>query len=618
MSIENVLHEVPHFVELNAPALEAIAKNCSRKNIAKGEFLIRQGEDSNELYIVLQGRFSVLTDNRPIADISSGEPIGELAFFTSGKRTADVQAVRNSEVLSLTQSNYKKLTIEYPELSQSILKALSLRLAKATKDTEKLRPKTGQITSILPMTGQKVPERLISDLKNTLNNSKEWAVIDETDIPNKLKQDSESLSNWIREQEEKIEKLVLICSSASENERWYSTVLEFCDVTFLTGEMITNNSKAPEIGPAEKQVLMSSRENNLHLIIHRENHAERIINSSAWLINRNVGMHHHLALDQPTDFERILRFIQGEALGLVLCGGGAFGTAHLGAVKAMQERGIVFDMVGGTSMGAATGAVLGIEQDPFEAINICESIFLKNKAMGRFTVPLYSIVDHKRLDDQLHHHLGAYSIEDMPINYFSVTTSLTTNDVKVIRKGSMAQAVRASSSLPAIYPPFVTDDGEILVDGGLLDNVPIAIMRDLKAGPNIIFNFKYGNEWRSRGKYEDLPSRWGALAIMLRLRKKVQPSFPSIFSVLTHAMVVSARRLMEKTDISGDILIEISPLPKMGFLEWKKGRRQFEVAYENMKITLDEIGLNTPAETAEERLNYIAKLHKHFNQEISE
>jgi len=192
LSIENVLLEVPHFVELKSPTLEAIAKNCSIKTIIKGEFLIRQGEDSNELYIVLQGRFSVLSNDSLIADISSGEPIGELAFFTSGKRTADVQAVRNSEVLCLTRSNYQKLTLEFPELSQSILKTLSLRLAKATKDSGKLRPKAGQITSILPMTGQRVPEKLITDLKNALSNSEEWAVLDETDIPDNLSPDSAS------------------------------------------------------------------------------------------------------------------------------------------------------------------------------------------------------------------------------------------------------------------------------------------------------------------------------------------------------------------------------------------------------------------------------------------
>ena len=618
MPIENVLHEVPYFVELKAPALEAIAKNCSRKSVTKGEFLVRQGENSKELYIVIQGRFSVLTDNRPIAEVSTGEPVGELAFFTSSKRTADVQALRNSEVLCLTQTNYEKLIKEFPELSQSILKTLSVRLSKATKASEKLRPKAGQITSVLPMTGQNVPERLKVGLKSALNNSNEWAVLDETDLPDNLNQDAASLSNWIREQEEKIEQLVLICTNATANELWYSAILEFCDVTFLTGGMLADTTTAPEIGPAEKLVFTSSRENNIHLIIHRENQSERITNSSAWLKDRDFGMHHHLAMDQPSDLARIVRFIKGEALGLVLCGGGAYGTAHLGAIKAMQERGIVFDMVGGTSIGAANAAALGMELDPSEAINICEAIFLKNKAMGRFTVPLYGIIDHKRLDDQLHQHLGDCIVEDMPINYFSVATSLTTNDVKTIRNGPLVQAVRASSSLPAIFPPFVADNGEVLVDGGLLDNAPISIMRDLKAGPNVIFNFKYGNEWRSRGKYEDLPGRWGAVAIMLRLRKKVHPRFPSIFSVLTRAMVVSARRLMEKTDISGDILIEMAPLKNMGFLEWKKGRQQFEVAYEGMNATLDDIGLKAPAETTEERRNYITKLQNHFSGETSQ
>ncbi|MEO1745938.1 MAG: hypothetical protein AAFR13_05335, partial [Pseudomonadota bacterium] len=156
------------------------------------------------------------------------------------------------------------------------------------------------------------------------------------------------------------------------------------------------------------------------------------------------------------------------------------------------------------------------------------------------------------------------------------------------------------------FPPVVTEHGDVLIDGGLLDNIPITPMRELKAGPNVIFSFDHIKPWKVKAPYSALPGRLGALARMLKLKKVSKPRFPTVFSVLARSMVVSARRLMEATDISGDVMIELQTVRGMGFLDWRKGRSQFDVAYRQMSELLDELRIDDGSSDAAAKLARIA------------
>ncbi len=81
---------------------------------------------------------------------------------------------------------------------------------------------------------------------------------------------------------------------------------------------------------------------------------------------------------------------------------------------------------------------------------------------------------------------GEVRIEDMPLPFFCVSTNLSRGELYVHRQGKLWEAVRASGSIPGLLPPMFTDDGSMLVDGSLIDNVPVKTMRELKAGPNVV------------------------------------------------------------------------------------------------------------------------------------
>ena len=139
-------------------------------------------------------------------------------------------------------------------------------------------------------------------------------------------------------------------------------------------------------------------------------------------------MHHHVALDEPGDMERLYRFINGTALGLVACGGGAYCAAHIGLYKALLQAGLTFDIMGGTSGGGAMTAAFAMGTSPDDVDRATHEIFVTNKAMRRYTWPRYSLLDHTHFDRQLANHYAGIDIEDLWIPYFAVSTNLSSHE----------------------------------------------------------------------------------------------------------------------------------------------------------------------------------------------
>ena len=215
------------------------------------------------------------------------------------------------------------------------------------------------------------------------------------------------------------------------------------------------------------------------LLLVRDTASQPIANSGEWIDPRSPKLHHHVALDSDDDFAKVARFLTGRAIGLVLAGGGALGCAHLGVVQALQDARIPIDFIGGTSAGAAMGAAIAQGLSVAETLDQMEAMFVKAKAMRRLTVPLYSLLDPTVFDAELRQRYGTKDIADQPIVFFGVSTNLSTNGLHIHRRGPLWECVRASGSLPTILPPFIDSEGNILVDGGVLDNEPFAAARDL-------------------------------------------------------------------------------------------------------------------------------------------
>ena len=578
MGVIDLLKHVPEFSKLTCEQLADIDRTAERRSVTKGEMLIREGDRAKRVFVVLSGKFVVLSKSKPIAEVLPGEPIGELAFFAGGRRTSDVVAARDSEVLQLDRRAYGELSRKIPELSHQILKVMSRRLVAVTPLLAPLPPRACKTIAIVPAGGEILPDAFVETLRDAVTERDGWIV---TGGPRASDQKEERLRDYEREHE----RIFLICSGTESEagKDWLSFATRNCDCVCLVVD--SADETAARLAQHEPEIIEDAATCPVHVVLWSDESADERGSSAMWLVNRPTNLRHHVCGSMPETVERWLRFLSGNALGVVLCGGGALGTAHLGAVKALLEHGYEIDIFGGTSVGAAMAAALASQMPPDDIMDNCDEIFVRSKAMSRLTVPVHSLLDHHTFDAQLKKHYGGWDIEDLPLNYFAVSTSLTTNDMHIHRTGSLWKTVRASGSIPAILPPMIKKDGEVLVDGALIDNLPVDVMRQIKAGPNIIFNFQDQKNWRVEAPYEKMPTRWQTLWRFIT--KSWLHSFPSITTVLSKTMVVTARRRQSGLDLGDDILIEMPVPPQMGTLDWSMGRKQYDLAYETMNGILE-------------------------------
>ncbi len=171
------------------------------------------------------------------------------------------------------------------------------------------------------------------------------------------------------------------------------------------------------------------------------------------------------------------------------------------------EAGIGFDIIGGTSGGAAMAAALalGVAPDDIEA-NV-RDIFVTRQAMRGWTWPRYSLLDHTILEQALAERFAGIDVEDLAVPFFAVATNLSSGAAQCLRRGPLWRAIRASAAIPAMFPPVFTADGEMLVDGCLTENVPLRSLKALSPGPAVVIDLALPDERPVSGGDSDIPAR---------------------------------------------------------------------------------------------------------------
>lgn len=539
-----------------------------------GELLVRHGEPADTLYIVATGRFHVtLPNGRVVAEIEAGEPIGELAFFAGGTRTADVRAGRDSTVYALSRAAYEQVTGEHRAIADAILATIARRLARTTAHSAALPARPGRVVALLPTGASRIPEGLPQRIAAALAAHEAVQAIGPDDCPPGLAPDAEEFGRWIAQLEASGDRVLLM---AGEDEGWNRAIARNADDLVLIAPLAEADAG---LSPLDDYALARFRPDDRTLLLWRTRSAQPITGSARWLEGRAVKLHHHLALDASADCARVARFIGGRANGVVLAGGGALGCAHLGVMEALIAAGVPIDFYGGTSAGAAMAGALARGLTAQETLAQMQEMFITRRAMRRVTIPVHSFLDARVFDAQLQMRYTDTDIADLPFNYFAVSTNLSTNRVHVHRRGPLWEAVRASGSLPTILPPFVTAEGDVLIDGGVLDNVPVEIMRAAKAGPNVVvaLHADAGAAWRIAARYSDVRTPWQLLRDIVLRRKPARP-FPSLVEIMARAMVVGSEAAAAGALAKADVLL-LPPIPDgMQILDWHKGTAVAEAA----------------------------------------
>lgn len=577
----------------------AALARLTQERIARGERLIAEGSTADAMYLVRSGRFRVERGGVDLAEIGPGSVIGEIAFFTGEARTADVIAARDSVVLRITQDDYLALCAENPPLARAISGELARRLANTSA---RVLPDPGRPPArtfcVLPAGHAPLPARFVPELAAAVGTHHSVAVVTERSFHDALGAGADPSSaealTWLDAQERQADIVLFVATP--EAGPWSQAALRQADQVLFVAQAV-QFAPPSQIEQAALSLVPEAQRRLVLLHPHRMQHAK---GTGRWLDSRPVFLHHHVALTgDGSDMARLGRFLAGRAVGLVLSGGGAFGVAHVGVWRAMEEAGLPIDIVGGTSVGSAMAGAIALGVPATEIGPRVEKIFVRSGAMRRVTVPRYAFLDHKVLDAALQEHYGSDPIEDLWLPCFAVAADLSSMRKRVIRRGPLWEAVRSSSAIPGILPAFFTADGAMLVDGGCIDNMPFRDMHGLKTGPNVVVNVQKDTSTPIHVDYESLPGRADLIRRTVLPFGKRAPRAPGVISTVMRSLLVgqgSTHRGLNPDDLH----IRPPGLKGAGFLAWSQHKLFYEISYRHAtdEVFSDLLTSDDPAKAA--------------------
>ena len=232
--------------------------------------------------------------------------------------------------------------------------------------------------------------------------------------------------------------------------------------------------------------------------------------------------------------------------------------------RALCELGVPIDHVGGCSIGAPIGGGIALGMNPDDLTELVKSQF---RRLLDYTIPVVSLIKGGRISRAIEGHFGTCDIEDLWLPYYCVSTNLTTSRLEVHRQGPAAKFIRASVAIPGVLPP-VSYQGELLVDGGVLNNLPVTPMRnDGAIGAVIAVDVAPALGPRAKADFGTSVSGWRALSATLRKSN----TFPSMSAVVLRSMLTGAVSHQREAISAGvvDLMVNMH-LPGIGLLEFDR------------------------------------------------
>ncbi|XP_059571461.1 patatin-like phospholipase domain-containing protein 7 isoform X4 [Alligator mississippiensis] len=528
--------------------------------VEAGRAVYRQGDKSDCTYIVLNGRLrSVirLDDGKKhlTGEYGRGDLIGVVEALTHQPRATTVHAVRDSELAKLPEGALTSIKRRFPQvvtrlihlLGEKILGSLQqgghpLGLHTANSKWDAGNPASNLSTVAIMPVSEEVPLTAFTlELKHAVSAVGPALLLTSDNIKQRLGSAALDsiheyrLSSWLGQQED-IHRIVLYQADSTLTP-WTQRCIRQADCILIVGL----GEQEPTVGELERMLENTAVRAQKQLILLHKEDGPLPCRTVEWLNMRSwCSAHLHLRCprrvfsrrslpklvemyervcqkppDRHSDFSRLARVLTGNAIALVLGGGGARGCSQVGIIRALIEAGIPVDMIGGTSIGAFMSALYA-EERSYNQMRIKARQWAMNmnsvfKTILDLTYPITSMFSGAAFNNGISNIFKDKQIEDLWIPYFTITTDITASAMRVHTDGSLWRYVRASMSLSGYMPPLCDPkDGHLLMDGGYINNLPADVARSM--GAKVVIAIDVGSrDETDLTNYGDCLSGWWLL-----------------------------------------------------------------------------------------------------------
>ncbi|KAI4587809.1 hypothetical protein MJG53_005596 [Ovis ammon polii x Ovis aries] len=589
--------------------------------VEAGRAIYRQGDKSDCTYIVLSGRLRAVIQKDDGKKRLAGEyGRGDLVGVGASPDVYETQGHRGHQFGFHTVGSKWDSGNPASNLSTVAVMPVSEDVP-LTAFTLELKHALSAIGPALLLTSDSIKQRLGSGALDSIHEYR--------------------LSSWLGQQED-IHRIVLYQADSTLTP-WTQCCIRQADCILVVGL----GEQEPRVGELERMLETSAvRAQKQLALLHRQD-GPAPARTAEWLNMRGwCSGHLHLCCprrvfsrrslpklvelyervcqrppDRHSDFSRLARVLTGNAIALVLGGGGArckgmgeplfalrnrdllcsrpseaafsslgWGCAQVGVIRALTECGIPVDMVGGTSIGAFMGALYS-EERSYSQIRIrakqwAEDMMSMVKTMLDLTYPITSMFSGAGFNSSISSVFKDRQIEDLWIPYFAVTTDISASAMRVHTDGSLWRYVRASMSLSGYMPPLCDPkDGHLLMDGGYVNNLPADVARSM--GAKVVIAIDVGSrDETDLTNYGDALSgwwllwkRWNPLATKVKVLNMAE--------IQTRLAYVCCVRQLEMVKSSEYCEYLRPPIDSYGTLEFSKFDEICEVGYQHGRTVFD-------------------------------
>ncbi|KAM9438246.1 patatin-like phospholipase domain-containing protein 7 isoform 7-T16 [Salvelinus alpinus] len=605
--------------------------------VEAGRAVYRQGDKSDSTFIVLSGRLrSVIMKEDGKKELTGeygrGDLIGVVEALTHQNRATTVHAVRDSELAKLPEGALSYIKRKFPQvvtrlihlLGQKILQqvngpltARSLALHTPGSKWDAGNPASNLSTvTVLPVSEEVPLTAFTLELQHALIAIGPTLLLTSDSIKQRLgaaaldSVHEYRLSSWLGQQED-IHRIVLYQTDYTLTP-WTQRCIRQADCIIIVGL----GEQDPAVGELERMLEGSAvRAQKQLVLLHRED-GPPPQGTVEWLNMRSwISRHLHLSCprrvfskrslpkliemyqrvfqkpaDRHSDFSRLARVLTGNAIALILGGGGARGCSQVGIMHALSEAGIPVDLVGGVSIGSLMGALYAEDRSHcrmrMRAREWAMGMTLVFKKVLDLTYPITSMFSGAAFNSSIYTVFKGKQIEDLWIPYFNITTDITASTMRVHTDGSLWRYVRASMSLSGYLPPLCDPkDGHLLMDGGYINNLPADVARSM--GAKVVIAIDVGSQDETNlTNYGDSLSGWWLLWKRLNpLAEKVKVL--NMAEIQTRLAYVCCVRQLESVKSSDYCEYIRPPIDRYRTLEFGKFDEIAEVGYQHGKTVFD-------------------------------
>lgn len=473
------LKTIPLLKDISQRAMRSAGKEARWFSLPAGQPLFLAGELADSIYFVVSGALGAFgPGNDFVGHIRAGEPVGEMALFLGGTdqngdgvredkpHTGSVYALRDSEVVALSRAGWNKLVKSEPELLEGMIRIILRRLGRTGQRNVATVPKVYTLLATSPTIDLRLRSRALREA--LMRFGQKVAIIDEV-------QGHEKPAAFFDELEQNNDTVILIAAIGDTS--WFKLATRQADRIWV----LARGDARPSVPLMPEETSPAQRLKLVDVLLLHPGAERRAADPQEWLAAAGANRLFHWFGDSDADAMRLARVMAGRSVGIVLSGGGARAYSHIGAIRAIREKGIPIDFAGGASMGAVLAACVAMGWSDSEIDYRIRKAFVESNPLGDYNLPVVGMVRGKRVNARLEEHFGETEISDLKIPFFALSTNLTSGKVHIHRSGKLRTALRATISLPGILPPVV-DGEDILVDGAVLNNFPVDCMRDLQQG----------------------------------------------------------------------------------------------------------------------------------------